>query len=407
MKVRGKLFVVIILLFVPVFIILNYACKNTEEKPVLVSTKKVEKSEMLSIYIEDDIDSGNYIDYDDKVFEENDYILNEELTKCMNGSKILYDPETKYIKIESLNSDRCYVFFDRYDYVSLENIEVEIEPNRNVDITVTSNRANAIQGYYYSINNGNWVSGTNQEVFSDTINGNKYNVKVKALDNNGTYSKILNKTFDIYEVVYVCEDCTFARSSDLVFSGDSASVRITADSGYTLEDATITGDGCTLDNDTLEVGNVTKNTVCYVTAKKEETYTYTTPSGQVVSSEEELKAILVEPGNFVKEPTPDNPDAEPESCLFYNDGIYCIGSSSWEGDLGVPDDSAGSQTMDNMKDLMEQKFNVQASSCYSNAWSVGCYFNQFYCNIDFNGLVCCSDGRHQCYVYANGDVRCN
>lgn len=47
-----------------------------------------------------------------------DYVFNEKLSKCENGSKLIYDKKTNIVMMETSSIDQCYAYFD---HITLAN----------------------------------------------------------------------------------------------------------------------------------------------------------------------------------------------------------------------------------------------------------------------------------------------
>ena len=83
--------------------------------------------------------------------------------------------------------------------------------------------------------------------------------------NTQTINPVVNINAPTKTVSVTCTNCMADASSANVEVGGTASFTITADEGYTLEGATVTG-GCTLSNGTLTLTNVSEDTTCAVSA---------------------------------------------------------------------------------------------------------------------------------------------
>ncbi len=81
---------------------------------------KVDKEEkrtnknVLSMMIETEASSGKYQKYESNEWPTEGYILNIEKSGCEQGSKLIWDEETKKVLMIGNSSDKCYVYFDIY-----------------------------------------------------------------------------------------------------------------------------------------------------------------------------------------------------------------------------------------------------------------------------------------------------
>ncbi len=72
-------------------------------------TKK-NSSNLISMMIE--TTTGNYEEYKDNTWPDAKYKFNETLSGCENGSKLIWDEETRSAKVNAQSSDKCYLYFD-------------------------------------------------------------------------------------------------------------------------------------------------------------------------------------------------------------------------------------------------------------------------------------------------------
>ena len=79
-----------------------------------------------------------------------------------------------------------------YDFATVDEITVTETTTDSITVSVNATAGtNAIQNYFYSINNGEYVSSSNNTyTFSDLDLGTEYNIKVYVVDANGINSNI-------------------------------------------------------------------------------------------------------------------------------------------------------------------------------------------------------------------------
>lgn len=68
-------------------------------------------NKMISLLVETSYESGEYKELKTNFWPEG-YKLNKDLSKCLNGSLLEFDEDSKRVYVEALHSDRCYVYFD-------------------------------------------------------------------------------------------------------------------------------------------------------------------------------------------------------------------------------------------------------------------------------------------------------
>ena len=79
-----------------------------------------------------------------------------------------------------------------YDFATVDEVTVTETTTDSITVSVSaSGGTNAIQNYYYSINNGEYVSSTsNTYTFERLEMGTEYNIKVYVTDTNGVQSNV-------------------------------------------------------------------------------------------------------------------------------------------------------------------------------------------------------------------------
>ncbi len=80
--------------------------------PYLIETtnQKIETSNMLSMMLE--TETGKYEESKNNTWPDNHYVYNDKLSGCENGSTLIWDEETRSVKVNAQSSDRCYLYFD-------------------------------------------------------------------------------------------------------------------------------------------------------------------------------------------------------------------------------------------------------------------------------------------------------
>ena len=78
------------------------------------SINNIKPHNMLSIMLESNDGSGNYVMTTQNSWPTDGYVFNSELSKCENGSVLSWDDTNKKVLFEGNNIDKCYVYFDVY-----------------------------------------------------------------------------------------------------------------------------------------------------------------------------------------------------------------------------------------------------------------------------------------------------
>ena len=76
------------------------------------SISNIKSQNMLSIMLESNDGSGNYVMTTQNSWPTDGYVFNSELSKCENGSVLSWDDTNKKVLFEGNNIDKCYVYFD-------------------------------------------------------------------------------------------------------------------------------------------------------------------------------------------------------------------------------------------------------------------------------------------------------
>ena len=121
MHMKKKLIIsnlVIVLLFVFIIITLNLGVSNGERSVIKDDTlynsgeSVINTNNTLTMMLETEVGSGEYILSNDTTWPGEGYIFNETLSKCENGGTLSWDSETNRVVMQTNSSDKCYIYFD-------------------------------------------------------------------------------------------------------------------------------------------------------------------------------------------------------------------------------------------------------------------------------------------------------
>ena len=179
-----KKYVVIfsVLLIVSVLI---YICIPKEKEEVEDAETKANKNGFLTLMLEQD--DGSYQKSTSNTWRGDGYAFNNELSGCERGGELVYDRETNIVKLISSGSDKCYVYFDKYNVAKITNV-TNTKTTNSVTLTVTTQAGeNPIDKYYFSSDGGNsYVESTSPNyTFSNLTPNTTYTFKVYAKDTQG------------------------------------------------------------------------------------------------------------------------------------------------------------------------------------------------------------------------------
>ena len=191
----SSMLVTLILVF---FVSLNNT--NNENKNVLSNTNKdteVINSNMITMMYETDAGTGIYEETKDTTWPESGYIFNDNLSGCENGGELEYNSINKTVNLLSNKSDRCYVYFDKYDGVWIDNVSVTNVTGSSVTLDISATSENgSITTYYYSLNDSEEYqeTTTNPITINDLNKLTEYKISIYAIDSTNARS-------NIYEVI--------------------------------------------------------------------------------------------------------------------------------------------------------------------------------------------------------------
>ena len=113
--VNKELIVSVICILLVISISLVIVVNNSYSNKTVLSDGKVNingnnTSNMLTMMYEPEADSGEYQIASDTNWLSGDYVFNETLSRCENGSNLRWDDTTNRVIIEAATADKCYVY---------------------------------------------------------------------------------------------------------------------------------------------------------------------------------------------------------------------------------------------------------------------------------------------------------
>ena len=73
----------------------------------------VKNNNLYTMMLETEVGSGEYVESTSSEWPTDDYVLNQRLSGCKNGSEISFDEEKKVIYVSATGNDSCYVYFSK------------------------------------------------------------------------------------------------------------------------------------------------------------------------------------------------------------------------------------------------------------------------------------------------------
>ncbi len=165
--------------------VLIYICIPKTKEEIEDTETKVNTNGFLTLMLEQD--DGTYKKTSASTWPGDGYAFNNELSGCERGGELVYDRETNIVKLISSGSDKCYVYFDKYNVAKITNV-TNTKTTNSVTLTVTTEAGeNPIDKYYFSKDGGNsYVESTSQTyTFNELTPNATYTFKVYAKDTLG------------------------------------------------------------------------------------------------------------------------------------------------------------------------------------------------------------------------------
>ena len=203
---------------------------------VYVNNKIKPSSSGIAMMFETSAGSGNYEMTTRSEWPTEGYVFNENLSKCEKGSKLSWDNENKKVIMEGNVSDKCYVFFDKYNPIKINSSSVTANGN-NIVITVNATSGTgSISKYFYSKDNGlNYVESTSNTYTFANLPIGKYDVKFYVMDSNGKKSETISKNIEINNMnlsKYIISKYTGTQGENGIYYHDSSLTNGAGDNSY-------------------------------------------------------------------------------------------------------------------------------------------------------------------------------
>ena len=217
------IFSVLIILSVIIYICIPKTKEEVEDKP----KTNVNTNGFLTLMLEQD--DGTYKKSTSNSWPGDGYAFNNELSGCERGGELVYDRETNIVKLISGGSDKCYVYFDKYNVAKITNV-TNTKTTNSVTLTVTTEAGeNPIDKFYFSKDNGSSYqeSSTSSYTFSGLNDNTTYTFKVYAKDTLGYETN--EETVQVTTNAYVNPTVNSVTVTDT--TTNSISIRVSASGG--------------------------------------------------------------------------------------------------------------------------------------------------------------------------------
>ena len=257
-----------VLLTLSLVTIIFFNSIDNKENNIISNINKNEQvinSNMITMMYETESGSGEYVETKDTTWPESGYIFNENISGCENGGELEYNSQNNTVNLLSNSSDRCYVYFDKYDGVWIDNVSITNVTGSSVTLDVSATSENgSITTYYYVLNDSEEYqeSSSNIITINDLNKLTEYKISIYAVDSTNAKSNI-----------YVISVSTTDESKPVINSVEVSNI---TDSGFRLtvnakSDVEIKRYYYIIDDDNIS-GTSTNN--FYVFSELEENFKY-------------------------------------------------------------------------------------------------------------------------------------
>lgn len=147
MKKKYLFFISLLILFVVGLIFYNhFKVDNVYEEENLNNSNNINKG--ISMNLEQTAGAGDYKLVTQSEWPLWGYALNNDLSKCENGSTIIWDDENNAVKINGRLTDKCYFYFDKLPLITFKIDSVEYQSEQGMPFLEWSKSEFNTFGYY-------------------------------------------------------------------------------------------------------------------------------------------------------------------------------------------------------------------------------------------------------------------
>ena len=220
-----KFIVIIIIVLCGVFFVTSkyYYKENVDNKQI---DNVQNNTNLLSLMLETDVGSGIYSVSSSSNWASEEYIFNDELSKCENESILNWDDNKNTVIMKGNISDKCYLYFDKIDPNSPKptNPTLAFDSTYNVVISGSTSENGGVE-YYYSFDNVNYTKGSTISVNeTSTIYAYSKDIKKRKSDVVSKTVTISNSTKGTVSTAYYCsKNGTYKTSSSCTYTYNATS----------------------------------------------------------------------------------------------------------------------------------------------------------------------------------------
>ena len=150
MKKKYLFFISLLILFVIGIVINHFKVDNVYEEENLNNSNNINKG--ISMNLEQTAGAGDYKLVTQSEWPLWGYALNNDLSKCENGSTIIWDDENNAVKINGRLTDKCFFYFDKLPLITFKIDSVEYQSEQGMPFLEWSKSEFNTFGYYIPLN---------------------------------------------------------------------------------------------------------------------------------------------------------------------------------------------------------------------------------------------------------------
>ena len=221
-----------IILTIVVISMITINNRDKNEKNIIKSKeeeKEIVNSNMLTLMYETEAGSKEYVATKDNTWPEEGYIFNKNLSGCENGGELEYNSQNNTVNLLTNKSDKCYVYFDKYNGVWIDNVIATNITGSSITIDISATSENgSISKYYYQVNESEYIESSNKVITIEDLNKlTEYKIEVYAVDSTNAKSNIYELNVSTTDISIPIINSVVA--SDITTSGFTLTVNATSD----------------------------------------------------------------------------------------------------------------------------------------------------------------------------------
>ena len=196
-------------IFLGLFCLVLIICLFQKNDNEILTSNNVtsNKNNALTMMLETDVDSNEYEVATSNEWPTEGYIFNADMSACEKGSEIIWNEENKTVNLKTSVSDTCYIYFDKYNLATIDNVELSATNNTITASVTASNGEGDIVSYHYAINDSEYVtSDSNTYTFNGLESNTTYNIKIYVTDSNGMKSIVYENNIATSNVTLIITD---------------------------------------------------------------------------------------------------------------------------------------------------------------------------------------------------------